>query len=428
MNMMNKYEFMQSLNLPFDTIATQSLRDRSEPVAGQSLRNRSQLVVSKMLIDCFGKLFQPVTECSRRLSRECIEVLGWVQARSVHSINQMLTRNLVTLTIVLLSVNLSASDWEIFRKGTNANAFLLIGTDARTMALGGEGAGLLNSSAIYWNPANAMNNPKNQLRHEVGHYLLGIDHQVSSIHLRLGSEQMLSATINNLDIGQEEITTVYEPQGTAQYYSSQALSLGLNYARLLSDRVTIGVQTKLIREQIWLERSQLFAWDIGLLYHEGISGFALGMAIQNIGALSQLEAGPRTSFTREDDESNPGSVTADAVYDLKQFPLPLVFRMGLSRSFHFKSRGYFTPGLLLNMGFSDGLTTPFGASFGLELSPVKSLMLRSGYQFNRDLGELSAGLGLSIPLTQGTRLIMDYAWIDMDYFGAVERYQLSLEF
>ncbi len=336
--------------------------------------------------------------------------------------------SLLSLIMLLVVNHTFASDWEIFRKGTNANAFLLIGTDARTMALGGEGAGLLHSSAIYWNPANGMNNPKNQLQHEVGNYLLGMSHQITSVHIGLGSEQMISATINNLDIGSEEITTVYEPQGTSQYYSSQAISLGINYARLLTDRVTIGIQTKLVREEIWLEKSEQFAWDIGLLYHERVSGFALGMAIQNISSLSQLEAGPRTTFTRQDDESNPGSVTVDAVYDLKKFPLPLVFRMGLSKSIYFKSRGYFTPGMLVNMGFSDGLTTPFGASVGLEISPVKALMLRSGYQFNRDLGELSAGLGLSIPLSQGMRLIMDYAWIDMDYFGSVERYQLSVEF
>jgi hypothetical protein len=334
----------------------------------------------------------------------------------------------MAMVIVSLAVNASASDWEIFRKGTNANAFLLIGTDARTMALGGEGAGLLNSSAIYWNPANALNNSKNQLQHEVGNYLLGMDHQISSVHIGLGSGQVLSATLNNLDMGQEEITTVLKPQGTDQYYSSQAMSLGLNYARSLTDRVSIGLQAKMIREQIWLERSQLFAWDIGLLYNERVAGFALGMAIQNIGALSQLEAGPRTTFTRRDDETNPGSENVDALYDLKKFPLPLVFRMGLSKAIHFQSRGFFTPGLLINMGFSEGLTTPFGASMGLEVSPVKALMLRAGYQFNRDLGELSAGIGLSIPLTQGTRLIMDYAWIDMDYFGSVERYQLSLEF
>ncbi len=344
------------------------------------------------------------------------------------TVKKNILKILVSLLTLFVSGSALASDWEIFRKGTNANAFLLIGTDPRTMALGGEGAGLLNSSAIYWNPANAISNSRNQLQHEVGNYLLGMDHQITSVHIGLGNSQMLSVTINNLDMGQEEITTVLEPQGTEQYYSSQALALSLNYARFLTDRVSVGLQSKYIREQIWLEQAQGFAWDIGFKYDEKASGFALGMTIQNIAALSQLEPGPRTTFTRRDDDANPGSDNIDAVYDLKKFPLPLVFRMGLSKKVHFASRGFFTPGILVNMGFSDGLTTPFGASIGLEVSPVKALMLRLGYQMNRDLGELSAGFGLSIPLSQGMRLTMDYAWIDMDYFGAVERYQLSLEF
>jgi len=336
---------------------------------------------------------------------------------------------LVTLLLLLLfTSSLPASDWEIYRKGTNANAFLLIGTDARSMALGGEGAGLLNSSAIYWNPANGLGRSKSQLQHEIGHYLLGMDHQITSVHLALSNDQMLSFTLNNLDLGEEEITTVLSPQGTGQTYSSQAFALGVNYARALTDHVVFGLQSKWIREQIWLERAQSLAWDVGVRYAARQSGFALGMTIQNMGGLSQLEAGPRTTFIRRDDEANPGSDDPAAVYELQKFPLPLVFRMGLSKAYAFKSLGFFTPGILFNTGFSDGLTTPFNASMGLELSPMKALQLRLGYQLNRDLGAWSAGLGLNIPLSQGVRLIMDYAWIDMAYFGAVERYQLSLEF
>jgi hypothetical protein len=152
------------------------------------------------------------------------------------------------------------------------------------------------------------------------------------------------------------------------------------------------------------------------------------MAIQNVGGLSQLDAGPRTTFTRYDDESNPGSVNSEAEYILKKFPLPLLFRMGLSKHYKFSSNGFFTPSILINAGFSDGLTTPFRTSAGIEIKPVKALALRSGYEVNRDLGSLSLGLGLDIPLGQSKRVIMDYAWVDMDYFGAVERYQLSLEF
>ncbi|MEA3287934.1 MAG: hypothetical protein U9Q77_11260, partial [Candidatus Marinimicrobia bacterium] len=53
----------QSLNLPFDTIAMQSLRGRSgSPADPQSLRGR------------FGARSQSVTEWFRRPSRERIEV------------------------------------------------------------------------------------------------------------------------------------------------------------------------------------------------------------------------------------------------------------------------------------------------------------------------------------------------------------------
>lgn len=334
----------------------------------------------------------------------------------------------ILILSLLLFAQVSASDWEIFRKGTNAHAFLLIGTDTRTMGLGGEGTGLIHSADVYWNPANSLNQTSNMLRHELGNYLLGMDHHVTTVHVNPGSRQMISVMINSLDIGEEEITTALEPQGTDQFYRSQALALGLNYARYLTDKVSVGVQGKLIREQIWLEQVRSFAFDIGMRYTERAAGFVLGMTIQNIGPLSQLEPGPYTTFTRRDDETNPGSNNMDAVYDLKKFPLPLVFRMGLSKEWHFASNGIFTPGMLINFGFSDGLTTPFSASTGLEMSPIKPLKLRVGYQHNRDLGNLSAGMGLYIPLPQGKRLIMDYAWIDMDYFGSVERYQLSIEF
>ena len=345
--------------------------------------------------------------------------------------NNLLKKPLIVVGFVILilyPLDLPGSDWEIFRKGANSSAFMLIGTDARTTALGGEGSGLLYTSAIYWNPANSLGQSRSVVQHEMGHYLLGMDHQISQVHLILQGNRAISASINNLDMGQEEITTVYNPQGTGQYYSAQSMTIALNYAQMLTDRIAVGVQSKWIREQIWLEQATNLAFDIGLRYYETQAGFALGMAIQNVGGLSQLDAGPRTTFTRYDDESNPGSVNSEAEYILKKFPLPLLFRMGLSKHYKFSSNGFFTPSILINAGFSDGLTTPFRTSAGIEIKPVKALALRSGYEVNRDLGSLSLGLGLDIPLGQSKRVIMDYAWVDMDYFGAVERYQLSLEF
>ncbi len=329
---------------------------------------------------------------------------------------------------LIVPASLGAGDWEIFRKGTSSAAFLLIGTDARSMGLGGETAGMINASSIYWNPANSMGNPHNQLSHEHGKYLLGIQHQVTTLHYRVSETKVLSAQINNLDLGREEITSELEPQGTGQYYSSQSLALSLNFAAALTDKVSVGIQGKLVSEQIWLEKAQNAALDIGLRFDDKPHQFALGMAIQNLGKLSRLQAGPRSTFTQQGDDTNPGGINPDVVYDLKEFPLPLLFRMGLSRRFTFASKGYFTPSLMMNLGFSDGFSTPFRTSFGMELSPLKSLQFRGGYRLNSDLGALSLGMGIVLPLGGNRRLLMDYAWIDMDYFGAVERYQLSLEF
>ena len=69
----------------------------------------------------------------------------------------------------------------------------------------------------------------------------------------------------NLSSPDDLVRTVSEPHGTGEKFSTNDLSAGFTYSKMLTDRFSIGGSFKYIQQNIWHSTARTFAVDVGTL-------------------------------------------------------------------------------------------------------------------------------------------------------------------
>jgi len=202
----------------------------------------------------------------------------------------------------------------------------------------------------------------------------------------------------HLGVGEMEVTTEANPEGTGEYFNSGSYAVGLSYARILTDRFSIGGNLKYINEYIMNSSAGSVALDIGTLFISPFWGIRFGASISNFGGKMQM-TGEDLLVTKDIDETKNGNnESVNAYLATDRFDLPLLLRVGLS-------------GDLGNANFIratwavDAIHPNDNSEYlnlGLELGMINDLVvLRMGmkalFMDYRD-ENLSVGGGLNIPL------------------------------
>ena len=97
---------------------------------------------------------------------------------------------------------------------------------------------------------------------------------------------MLSA-LRHLTLVRFPVTTVDFPDGTGQTYSPGFLTSTLTYSKVLTDRISVGTNFKLISESIQNATATGFALDMGVQYRFN-DFLAMGASLKNIGTNMQF--------------------------------------------------------------------------------------------------------------------------------------------
>ena len=108
--------------------------------------------------------------------------------------------------------------------------------------------------------------------------------------------------MKSLDFGDIPVTTEAFPDGTGETYSPSFLTLGFTYSKVLTDRISIGTNLKLVSENIQNTSATGFALDAGVQYRFSES-LMIGAAVKNIG--SNMEYAGQNLSTRT---GIPGSI------------------------------------------------------------------------------------------------------------------------
>ncbi len=337
----------------------------------------------------------------------------------------------IIFSIAIISVPLNAqriSSSDISKVGTTVAQFLKIDVSARSVGMGGSFVAVANdASAIYLNPAGLARVNGYQAMFTHTEWIAGTQYDFGAVTLNLTDIGSIGLMVSSFSSGDMEVTTTNEPDGTGELFDVQDLLVGLSYSRNLTDNFSIGFTGKFIYQRLWHSDASTFALDVGTLFNTPFWGIVLGTSIRNFGAKMKLE-GRDSKFAYDPDSRNTGNVNVvNAEYELKEYPLPLYFQVGLSKTLELSEQNK------LIVAF-DAITPNdnFEAvNTGFEYAWNELLFLRAGYKslFQDDTEEgLTGGLGLNLRLEGTMKLQVDYAYADFGRLDNSQRFSLMLHF
>lgn len=311
--------------------------------------------------------------------------------------------------------------------GTTAANFLTIPVGPRASSIGGAFVAIADdATAIYWNPGGLARMPQSEFAVSYSEWLVNTKFNWIGLSYKLSDNSAFAVSVNQLDYGSEEITTVEEPNGTGQSWSAQDLAISVTYSQNLSDRFSIGGSLKYISQSIWNESASAYALDIGLLFYTQLEGLRLGMNISNFGTEMKL-AGKDLLQTVDINPSQTGNndrISANLATD--SWTLPLNFTVGLAMDLMNNEMWKVT---IASDAVYPNNHTSF-INFGSEIVWNNLVSLRVGYNslFKESAEEgLTAGVGFKYDFG-GLNVKVDYGYTDFGIFDNISRFSIGLGF
>ena len=327
--------------------------------------------------------------------------------------------------ILVFSIVCSASLFGQSKVGTTAANFLTIPVGPRASGMGGAFVAVADdATAAFWNPGGLSRVERNELTFAHATWLVETDLNWVSLVFKLGSDNAIALAINQLDYGEEEITTVREQNGTGAFWKAQDLSFGVSYARNLTDKFSIGATVKFISQTIWNESASAWAVDIGLLFSTPLDGLRLGMNISNFGTEMKLDGDDLLLPADIDPAHSGNNETIAGKLETESWPIPLVFTVGLGYDV-FRSGDW--RWILAGDVLVPNNQTTYG-NVGTEIVWNNIISARVGYtSLLRESSQegLTAGVGLQYDFG-GFFAKVDYSYTDFGIFNEISRFSISV--
>ncbi|HNW60123.1 MAG TPA: PorV/PorQ family protein [bacterium] len=305
--------------------------------------------------------------------------------------------------------------------GTSAAAFLKIGVGARALGMGeAQSTQAEDITAMFWNPAGLAKIERMQILLNHYDYLADMKFEYAGIAIPVRNVGTFGVFFSYLGMPDIERTTITYPDGNGEMVSASSFAAGVSFARSLTDRFAIGGTGKLVHESIWHDDAGGMALDVGVQYRTFFKNLKIGMSISNFGADMRMDG--RDMLVQHDiDETsggNNGNINAQLSTD--EFPLPILFRVGISANLAEDFLGLKEHDLIVAVDAIHPSDNREYLNVGAEYSFKKLFSLRGGYRqlFLEDSeGGLTFGMGLHAKVLN-TDLLLDYAMID---YGILDR-------
>jgi hypothetical protein len=258
----------------------------------------------------------------------------------------------------------------------------------------------------------------------LGHtqYLKGTDISINAVGLsqKIGKNSALGLSLMSLDFGDIARTTTEQPEGTGSTFSPRFFNLGLGFAHIFENKVSVGVLFRVVSEGVEDANATAMALDAGVQYITGErENFKFGISLRNVGSRMRF-SGEGIAETLEIPDFD-GSHAITVNQRTTAFELQSVLNIGMSYDFYFSDKNRITVvGNYTSNAFSQD---QLGG--GLEFSFKELVMLRGGYKL--DFGQvadsefddeplmtgIAAGFTLNVPVSKkenAPRIALDYAY------------------
>ena len=246
---------------------------------------------------------------------------------------------LVVVALLLAMASGAAQAGAGNRAGTGGAAELLIPVGTRDIGMSGATVSTSKGiEALFWNPAGAARMPGSAafyFSHMSYIADIGVDYGAAAVNF--AEFGVLAINAKALSIGEIAVTTNENPDGTGTTFSPQFFNLGLTYAKMLSERVSVGVTATFISERMADVSATGVAFNAGVTYDNlaSIEGLSIGLALKNIGPEMSFDGGGLMYVaTVEGQNRPPGYYKAEAA----PFELPSTLEFGVGYRYAFDSQ------------------------------------------------------------------------------------------
>lgn len=337
-----------------------------------------------------------------------------------------LTKHIILL-IITNGMIFGQANNQVSKVGTTAANFLQLGVGARALALGDAFTSIADDvSSIYWNPAGISTINGTAAEFYYSPWIADIRFSFTGSVTSLGRLGNLAVGITSVSMDDMPVRTLEYPEGNGEQFAANNLAFSLGYGRRLTQNFAVGMTIKHIQEQIWHMTASSLAADIGVIFQTRNQGIKIGMSISNFGSKMKL-AGRDTKLSVDIDEIKAGNNDRiDAYLDTWEWPLPLLFRFGISKN-------------VLDTDFSrlvvavDAIHPNDNMEYvnlGMEYSLKDAVFLRIGQSTalmeNAEQG-LSLGAGIKTRLSRSMQLQIDYVTRSFGDLGYISGFSFALK-
>jgi hypothetical protein len=335
---------------------------------------------------------------------------------------------LITATIIFNGNN--ALSQNVSKTGTTAADFLEIGVGANATGLGGAFVSIANdASSLYWNAGGIANLIKSEAIIVHTDWIAETNFDYAGLAIPLGDFGTIGFSFTSLSMDDMKVRTVELPDGTGEYFSASDLSIGISYARKLTERFSIGFTAKYIEQNIWHMKSNAFAIDAGTVFKTDLfGGMTIGAAISNFGTAMKLEGRDARYFIRVDPNKLGSNERIPTSIELDSWELPLIFQIGVSTNVLEVDNYRLTVATDAIVPNNDYQSVNIGAEFSF----MNIVKLRSGYNslfLNEAEGGLSFGVGVDSQMLLSIATVnFDYAFRDFGRLNNIHTFSLGVKF
>ncbi len=318
------------------------------------------------------------------------------------------------LILIVFCVSVYAGDDA--RKGTTGAEELLIPVGARGIATGGAFlASLTGLESIYYNPAGLDLTPRTEAMFSYMTYIADINVSYFAISTSLGGLGSIALSFKTLDFGQIPVTTIDFPDGTGKTYSPGFLTSTLTYSKVITDRISVGTNLKLINESIENTNATGFALDMGVQYRFN-DNISIGASIKNVGTNMQF-SGSDLQTTTGVPGTTIGAQGGNYEVVTEGFQIPSYFEMSLSYDYQVNEQN----NMLIGATYTANNAYEDVAHFGLEYSFINTFFIRGGYNLmtqntSQSIYGFTAGAGVQYETSGNIGIVFDYAYRDVKDF------------
>lgn len=296
--------------------------------------------------------------------------------------------------------------------------FVKIGIGARQTALGEACIANMNDvSSVFWNPAALTQIDNYQVTFNYTKWIADLNVMSAAVGINMGSIGAFGVSYSFMNYGDLEEAFVTSPTGntdtrTGNLFSGKDIVFGLTYAKPFTDKLSIGINVKYLREDLFKYTSSLWSFDIGSYYNTGWKGIRLAMSAQNFASQA------RWLYTGDENQQS--------------YELPLLYRIGasidlLGGSDLFLGGDPMSQKFALNMDAIHSNDYSERLHVGAEYVFLNQFAIRGGYRFNYAEGNLSAGFGFNTSVS-GIKLQLDYSYVKNDYLDSPHRVSVLMSF